>query len=51
MRPKGSAEVIERHFGVRYRPAHVLNILRVLKRSCQKPERCANERDEEAIER
>ncbi len=45
------AEVIEKHFGVRYHPAHVLKILRALKWSCQKPERRAKERDEEAIQR
>lgn len=45
------AEVIERHFGVHYHPAHVWKILHGLGWSCQKPERRAKERDEEEIER
>jgi len=44
------AEVIERTFGVRYHPAHVWKILRGEGWSCQKPERRARERDEDAIE-
>lgn len=44
------AEVIERTFGVRYHPAHVWKIRRGEGWSCQKPERRARERDEEAIE-
>ena len=44
------AQVIERHFGVRYHPGHVWRILRGMEWSPQKPERRARERDEEAIE-
>ena len=43
------AEVIEREFGVKYHPGHVWHILRGMGWSCQKPERRARERDEEAI--
>jgi transposase len=43
------AEVIERRFGVKYHPGHVWYILRDMGWSCQKPERRARERDEEAI--
>lgn len=42
-------EVIEHEFGVRYHPGHVWYILRDMGWSCQKPERRARERDEEAI--
>lgn len=45
------AEVINRHFGVSYHPAHVSRLLRALGLSLQKPERRANQRDEEAIRR
>jgi transposase len=45
------AEVIHRHFGVRYHPAHVSRLVRALGLSLQKPERRASQRDEEAIER
>ena len=45
------AQVIERHFGVRYHPGHVWRILREMGWSPQKPERRARERDEEAIRR
>lgn len=45
------AEVIENHFGVHYHPDHVGRLMRRLGWSCQKPERRALERDEEAIER
>jgi len=45
------AEVIEREFGVKYHPGHVWYILRDMGWSCQKPERRARERDEEAIRR
>jgi transposase len=45
------AQVIERHFGVRYHPGHVWKILRELGWSSQKPDRRARERDEAAIER
>ncbi|HUU93108.1 MAG TPA: IS630 family transposase [Phycisphaerae bacterium] len=43
------AEVIAKHFGVRYHPDHVWRILRGLGWTCQKPERRARERDEAAI--
>ena len=43
--------VIQREFGVRYHPAHVWKVLTALGWSCQKPERRALERDEEAIAR
>jgi transposase len=43
------AEVIEREFGVKYHPGHVWYILRNMGWSCQKPERRARERDEQAI--
>lgn len=45
------AEVIERKFAVAYHPAHVWKILGALGWSCQKPERRARERDDEAIRR
>ena len=45
------AEVIEKEFGVSYHPGHVWRILRAMEWSCQKPERRARERDEEAIRR
>lgn len=45
------AEVIRREFGVSYHPAHVSRLLKALKqKSLQKPQRRANQRDEEAIE-
>ncbi|GMU20640.1 MAG: hypothetical protein AMXMBFR13_07370 [Phycisphaerae bacterium] len=44
-------EVIEKRFGVRYRPGHVWYVLKDLGWSCQKPERRARERDEQAIAR
>lgn len=44
-------EVIEREFGVRYHPNAVWFLLRSLGWTCQKPERRARERDEEAIRR
>jgi len=43
------AEVITKHFGVRYHPDHVWRILRGLGWTCQKPERRARERDEETV--
>jgi transposase len=43
------AEVIREEFGVSCHPAHVSRVLKRL--SLQKPERRANQRDEEAIER
>jgi len=45
------AEVIERHFGIHYHPAHVWKILRRCGWSAQKPQRRARERDEAEIER
>jgi len=44
------AEVIAVTFGVEYHPSAVWHILRSLGWSCQKPERRARERDEEAIQ-
>jgi len=44
-------EVIEEHFGVVYHPSQVWRILRAMGWSCQKPERRARERDEQAIRR
>lgn len=43
------AAVIEKHFGVTYDPSGVWHVLRRLDWSCQKPERQARERDEDAI--
>ena len=48
---KRIAEVIERHFGVRYDPSGVWHVLNGMGWSCQKPERRARERDDEAIAR
>mgnify|MGYP001477501133 CR=1 FL=1 len=45
------AEVIEKHFAVTYHPGHVWHVLSDLGWSCQKPERRARERDEQAIAR
>jgi transposase len=45
------AMVIRREFGVSYHPAHVSRLLKALRQSLQKPQRRANQRDEEAIER
>jgi len=45
------AKVIEREFGVRFHRAHVGRLLADLNWSCQKPERRALERDDEAIRR
>ena len=45
------AEVIARRFGVQYHPDHVWRLLQSLGWSCQKPERRARERDDEAIRR
>jgi transposase len=44
------AVVIRREFGVSYHPAHVSRLLQALRQSLQKPQRRANQRDEEAIE-
>ena len=45
------AEVIAVTFGVEYHPSAVWHILRAMGWSCQKPERRARERDEQAIAR
>jgi transposase len=45
------AIVIRREFGVSYHPAHVSRLLKALRQSLQKPQRRAEQRDEEAIER
>jgi transposase len=45
------AEVIRKEFGVSYHPAHVSRLLKALRQSLQKPQRRAEQRDEEAIER
>jgi transposase len=45
------ANVIEREFGVRYHRSHVGRLLSDIGWSCQKPERRALERDDEAIKR
>jgi len=44
------ATLIRREFGVSYHPAHVSRLLKKLRLSLQKPERRADQRDEEAIE-
>ena len=43
------AALIRKRFGVSYHPSHVFKILRAMDWTCQKPERQARERDEEAI--
>ena len=43
------AEVIAKQFGVQYHPCHVWKVLRGMGWRCQKPERRARERDEEAV--
>jgi transposase len=45
------ATVIRKEFGVGYHPAHVSRVVRALGLSLQKPQRRAEQRDEEAIER
>ena len=45
------ATVIRKEFGVSYHPAHVSRLLKALRQSLQKPQRRANQRDEEAIRR
>ncbi|MDQ5830257.1 MAG: winged helix-turn-helix domain-containing protein [Actinomycetota bacterium] len=45
------AIVIRREFGVSYHPAHVSRLLKALRQSLQKPQRRANQRDEQDIER
>jgi transposase len=44
------ATLIRREFGVSYHPAHVSRLLKALRQSLQKPQRRANQRDEEAID-
>jgi transposase len=44
------ALVIRREFGVSYHPAHVSRLLKALRQSLQKPQRRAEQRDEEASE-
>ena len=45
------AEVIRKHFGVKYDPSGAWHLLRRMGWSCQKPQRHARERDEAAIEK
>jgi len=45
------AEVVQKQFEVSYHPGHVWRLLRSMNWSCQKPERRAREREEEAIRR
>ena len=44
------AMVIRKEFGVSYHPSHVSRLLKALGQSLQKPQRRANQRDEQAIE-
>ena len=44
------AIVIRKEFGVSYHPAHVSRLLKGLRQSLQKPQRRAEQRNEEAIE-
>lgn len=48
---KRVADVIRRKWGVKYDPSGVWHLLRRMGWTCQKPERQARERDEEAIVR
>ena len=48
---KRVAHLIRRKFGVKYDPSGVWHLLRRMGWTCQKPERRARERDEEAIAR
>jgi transposase len=48
---KRIAEVIERHFAIRYDPSSVWHLLHGIGWSCQKPDDRARERDEKAIAR
>lgn len=48
---KRIAMVIRREFGVSYHPGHVWKVLGQLGWSCQRPERKARERNEDAIKR
>jgi transposase len=43
------AQVIRKEFHVRYHPGHLWRVLGKMGWSCQKPERLARERDEEAV--
>ena len=45
------AIVIRKEFAVSYHPAHVSRLLKAFRQSLQKPQRRAEQRDEEAIER
>ena len=45
------AIVIRKEFAVSYHPAHVSRLLKAFRQSLQKPQRRANQREEEAIER
>ena len=45
------AIVIRKEFGVSYHPAHVSRIVRTLGLSLQKPQRRAEQRDEEAVDK
>lgn len=47
---KRVAKVIKREFGIVYHPAHVSRILKRLGFSLQKPDRLADQRDEDAIQ-
>jgi transposase len=44
------AIVIRKEFGVSYHPAHVSRLLKALRQSLQKPQRRAEQRDEQAID-
>jgi transposase len=44
------ATLIRREFGVSYHPAHVSRLLKALRHTLQKPQRRAEQRDEEAID-
>lgn len=46
---KRIAEVIEKHFAVSYDPSGVWHVLKRMGWSCQRPERRARERNEEAV--
>ena len=48
---KRIAELIDSHFGVAYEQSGVWRLLRAMGWSCQKPERRARERDDEAVVR
>lgn len=48
---KRIADLIEKQTGIKYHPSHVWKILTRLNWTCQRPERLAKERDEQAIAR